>query len=85
VLVALTGRSITDDAVPAWINALGWLNPSWAFTYATRSVVPEYEAVTRRPPASAVGFEDWVGAPILAAWTVLPLVVGYLRFRSADL
>lgn len=85
VLVALTGRSITEDAVPAWIQIFGWLNPSWAFTYATRSVVPEYEAVTRRPGASAAGLEDWVGFPILAAWIVVPLLFGYLRFRAVDL
>jgi len=84
ILVALTGRSMTEGAVPAWIQLFGWLNPSWAFTYASRSVVPEYEAVTRRPIAGAAGLEDWVGFPILAAWIAVPLLVGSLRFRTAD-
>lgn len=85
VLVALTGRSLTEDAVPAWIQLVGSSNPSWAFTYATRSVVPEYEAVTRRPAAETAGLDDWIGFPILAVWLVVPLVVGHLRFRTADL
>ena len=34
--------------------------------------------------ADAFYLEPWFGFVVLALWIVLPLVVGYLRFESAD-
>lgn len=85
VLVGLSGRSVTQDAAPAWVQVVGALNPASAFVYAVRSLVPEYAAVTTLPAAEAAGLRNWVGFVVLACWLVVPLFAGGLRFRAADL
>jgi ABC-2 type transport system permease protein len=85
VLVALSGRSVTQDAVPGWIQFVGALNPASAFVYAVRSLVPEYVAVTTLPAAEGAGLQNWAGFVILAAWILVPLGLGLLRFSRADL
>ena len=85
VLVGLTGRNALHATVPEWIQFVGLWNPANAFTHATRAVVPAYGEVTTYPASDAAYLQDWIGFVVLACWIVVPLLMGYLRFRNADL
>jgi ABC-2 type transport system permease protein len=71
--------------LPDWFKFIGIANPSSAFMYATRSVLPMYRELTFYPDSSAVFLQEWVGFPLLLLWGVVPLAVGYYRFRTAHL
>lgn len=71
--------------LPNWIQVLNVLNPATAFQYAREAVLPAYSELTPAPESSAAYLQDWVGFPVLLAWVVTPLVLGYLRFERADI
>lgn len=79
------GQNIPEAGLPDWFKFIGLLNPSTAFMHATRSVIPEYSAITFYPEGSAFYLQDWVGFVILGVWGAVPLVLGYLRFERADI
>lgn len=70
---------IGTGAQPAWLELLGLLPPN-------RAAVAGFEAIaggrllTMTPFASA-----WLPVVVLVGWLVLPVTVGYLRFRDADI
>jgi ABC-2 type transport system permease protein len=70
--------------LPDWIQFVGLLNPSTAFTFAVRAVIPEYYEITVFSESEAVFLQDWVGFVVLAAWVVVPLAVATARFRRLD-
>lgn len=72
-------------SLPDWIQFVGLLNPSTAFTFAVRAVVPEYYELTVFPESDAIFLQDWVGFVVLAAWVVVPLALAAARFRRLDL
>lgn len=70
-------------------DAVSYLSPVVAYQKATNLVFPaeQHQPVFRRPqdvdlPAY---LGDEVSLAVFAAWLVVPLVVGYLRFDRADL
>lgn len=69
---------------PDWFNFLGMLNPSTAFMKASRAAIPAYRDLTFYPSQGSAYVQDWVGIPILVAWIVVPLALGYWRFARAD-
>lgn len=83
-LVAV-GPELPESGLPEWIQFVGLLNPSTAFEYATIALIPEFTELTTFPESDALYLEHWVGFPVLVAWIVLPLGVGYLRFKKTEL
>jgi ABC-2 type transport system permease protein len=79
------GPEAPPGGLPDWFKLLGVANPSTAFMYATRTVLPAYRELTFYPDSSAVLLQEWVGFPLLLLWGVVPLCVGYYRFRGAHL
>lgn len=84
----------------AWYVFLQWLNPVEAYAILADEVLgetfgaftiplfaPQDVGATDRIVAGDVPFylETWVPAVLLLAWTVVPVALGYLRFRRADL
>ncbi|MFC6990329.1 ABC transporter permease subunit [Haladaptatus sp. GCM10025707] len=71
--------------LPDVIQFAGVLNPARAFMFASRSALPAYYELTVYSESNAAFLQDWIGFPILAVWVVVPLSLGYLRFRAADI
>ena len=72
---------------PTWVEVLIVVNPMTAFEQSTRWLLRRLDENREVVQESADAFylEPWFGFVVLALWIVLPLVVGYLRFESADL
>jgi ABC-2 type transport system permease protein len=83
--LAVYGQEIPEGGLPDWFKFLGLANPSTSFMYAVRSVVPAYRELTFYPDSSAAYMQEWVGFPLLLCWGLVPLGLGYYRFRSAHL
>jgi len=79
------GPKAPPGGLPNWFKFIGLANPSTAFMYATRSVLPVYRELTFYPDSSAVFLQEWVGFPLLLLWGLVPLGFGYYRFRTAHL
>ena len=83
------------ETVPAWQMLLQQLNPSEAFGQLVDTALGGSDAPGAEGGAAALAgqvsgpvpfyLEDWFMLVILGAWTVVPVVVGHLRFRDADL
>ena len=85
VHLLVTGR-LPDAGVPAWFLLVRGLSPTGA-----------YNAVVQRALLGGAGVDAAVGGPspaylspvtflaVMAAWGAIPLAVGYLAFRRADL
>ncbi|KAB1193805.1 ABC transporter permease subunit [Haloferax sp. MBLA0076] len=79
-----------SSTVPAWYILVEGLSPSGAYSALVTAVlsannpaIPGAEALLGGPvPFYA---QWWVFALVLAAWTTIPLVLGYLVFRRTDL
>lgn len=83
--LATVGSTVPDSGLPNWIEFVGLCNPSTAFPYAARALVPEFAEITLLPEPDAVFLQNWLGFVVLAVWLVVPLSVGYARFRRCDL
>lgn len=83
--LATVGSELPPGGLPDWIQFAALLNPSTAFEFAARALVPEFTDLTTFPESDAVFLQDWVGFVVLAVWLVVPATVGYLRFRRVDL
>jgi ABC-2 type transport system permease protein len=88
------------DQFEAWYVFLQWLNPIEAYAVLTDAVLgesfgaftislfaPQDVSATGRVVAGEVPayLQDPAAVPILLGWFLLPVVLGYLRFRRADL
>ena len=70
-------------ARPDWAAFLSLLNPTVAYGYASAALFPALPTLaTENAPFY---LQDWFGFVILAAWIVVPLVLGYYRFTTTDL
>lgn len=78
-------------SAPDWYRFLLQLSPSTAYSNAIGTFLPDPASVA--PQANAAMqtgpepfyLEGWFGFVVLALWLVVPLVLGYLRFKDADL
>lgn len=73
-------------------NLLGFLSPSQAYSRLFNRLVQPRLAESAGGPATVPDIssqpfyvQDWFVFLLLAAWVVVPVVVGYLRFNGADL
>ncbi len=88
VLYLLEGRLVPLQEYPNWALFLSGLTPSAAYSTAMGAVLPESpNAVLGLGSSGDVPFylADWFGLVLLVAWAVVPVSLGYLRFRRADL
>lgn len=79
------GPTVPDGGLPGWFWFIGLVNPSAAFMWATRAVIPAYRELTFYPAPNALFLQEWVGFPLLLLWGLVPLGFGYYRFRKAHL
>jgi len=82
--LVIYGNDIPETGLPDWFKLLGLANPSTAFMHAVQVFVPEYAEITFYPEGSAWYLDDWMGFVVLAAWAVVPLVLGLWRFERTD-
>jgi ABC-2 type transport system permease protein len=85
IATATVGYTLPQTGGPPWLQALFMLNPSTAFAYATRAVIPEYREISILFDPTAFYLQDWVGFVVLALWITVPLALGYQRFNTDDL
>ncbi|WP_458206915.1 ABC transporter permease [Haladaptatus sp. NG-SE-30] len=88
LLYLLEGRLVPIQEYPNWALFISGLTPSAAYSTAMGAVLPESPtAVLGIGPAGDVPFylADWFGLVLLVAWAVVPVSLGYLRFRAVDL
>ncbi|MFD1513816.1 ABC transporter permease subunit [Halomarina rubra] len=69
------------------VTFLAVLSPRQAFLIAFSAITPADQNVNAPGGANVDAFwlQDWFGFVVLAFWLVVPLALGYLRFRRADL
>lgn len=77
-------------SVPAWFLLLEGLSPSGAYSALVTRALSRADPALPGPEALLGGpvpvfLEWWVFALVLVAWTVVPLVGGYVAFERADL
>lgn len=88
-LVFLETGSVPEPPLPGWYPYVAQLNPQNAYrTLATAPFeeTPLIETVAGTPGAtSAVALEPWFAGVVLLWWGTAPLLIGYYRFRRADL
>lgn len=72
---------------PDWVEVLFVVNPMNGWRQSTRWLLRRVseEQEVQETSVDAFYLEPWFGFVVLAVWVVLPLVVGYLKFESADL
>ena len=80
------GFSLPDmTSIPNWSMFFSLLRPQTAFDFAAAAVIPEASSNGDIFGVQAFYLQNWVGFVVLAAWIVVPLGFGYLRFNSTDL
>jgi ABC-2 type transport system permease protein len=87
IVFLVNGLSLPQQLPGDWYFFLQSLSPGSAYSSAARSLLPKNPttlAVTGQTP-DAFYLQDWFGFVILAAWIVVPLALGYLRFEGTDL
>ena len=72
---------------PEWARVLLNVNPMRGWQTSADWLINQLaeNGESAQNSADAFYLEPWFGFVVLALWIVLPLVVGYLRFESADL
>jgi ABC-2 type transport system permease protein len=86
-LVLVVTGAMPGETVPAWFLLVQALSPSGAYNALVQVVLaggPAAMAARLAGPIPAY-LDPLVFLGILLAWTVVPLLVGYDRFRRADL
>jgi|AntRauTorcE11898_2_1112593.scaffolds.fasta_scaffold04862_3 ABC-2 type transport system permease protein len=86
----LNGFSFPSGPAPTWARVWAHLQPMASLRNAIAEMSPPlteaFGAYAAQIPASQPYYtEPWFGALVTAAWIVLPVTLGYVRLRSADL
>jgi len=91
VLYAATGNFFMEDP-PTWFELLGSISPMTAYEGAARSVLEVdigsafgTSSSTAATASDPLFLQDWFGFVVLAAWMLVPLAIGYVRFQRANL
>lgn len=81
-LLLFVVRRLTGSAPdPSLFLAIGNLSPGAAYA----NVVGGYLGNVTPPGRTHVTGEPWFGALVLVVWATVPVLLGYARFRAADL
>lgn len=73
---------------PEWVQFLGVLAPSQAYSNAVFALLPDDPRGSLGGAAQtpdAFYLQEWFGIVVLLFWLVVPIALGYLRFKRADL
>jgi ABC-2 type transport system permease protein len=85
VHLSLTGQ-LPGESVPAWFLFLQSVSPTGAYTAVIRDVLSwGAPAVGAGPGGLSILLHTGVPLFLLTAWTIVPMAVGFARFRRADL
>jgi ABC-2 type transport system permease protein len=79
----LNGFSAPGGPKPEWAIFLDRLSPVQAYQAAFSGYVPTEGTVVS--PPDAFYYSDWFGVLVLVGWAVVPVALGYRRFRQVDL
>ncbi len=84
------GFSFSPDPAPTWVRIWQHLQPMAAVRNVLAGVKPDLTvALVAYTPGLPDGdpyyAEPWFGAIVVLAWIVLPVTLGYLKLRTADL
>lgn len=91
-------RGLFQGGPPDWYLFFLRLSPTNAYSAVVGTLLPDPQGIGGGPGAGPgagggaaqagadpVFLQDWFGLVILAAWVVVPVGLGYLRFRDIDL
>lgn len=85
----LVEGSLPQGALPAWFYLVRVLNPNNAYTQAADLVFSGAGPFvsSQGVVGSSMPFyvQNWFGLVVLAFWLVVPVVLGYWRFRRVDI
>lgn len=73
---------------PEWVQFLSVLAPSQAYSNAVFALLPDDPRGSLGGAAQtpdAFYLQEWFGIVVLLFWLVVPIALGYLRFKRADL
>jgi ABC-2 type transport system permease protein len=88
---SVLGGYFPRASAPDWYRLLLQLSPSSAYNTAIGTFLPDPASVAPQTNTAAQAgsmpyfLEGWFGFVILAIWLVVPLVLGYLKFKKSDL
>ncbi|WP_160134357.1 ABC transporter permease subunit [Halococcus salsus] len=86
VRYVINGFSLPSLAQPPnWQLFFSLLNPQTAFTSAAAAVIPSISGIATALDSPPIYLQNWFGFVVLAAWIVVPIALGYLRFNGTDL
>lgn len=72
------GELVDPTAAPTWYNALLQVPP-------TNAVAAAVDGLGEASTAGPLVALEWVAAPLVIAWLVVPLAIAHLRFTRADI
>ncbi|WP_255169523.1 ABC transporter permease [Natrononativus amylolyticus] len=84
----LTGNVFPEPPAPGWYLFVPRLNPMGAYDGALYGLLPDatlQEIAFWHEGELPFYLSDWFAVLILLAWLVVPVALGYLRFRNLDL
>ncbi len=84
-LVWLVNGFSAVTAEPAWAEFLQAINPANSYKALASTFAPSFEGMGGLVDGSAVYRTRWFAMAVMAAWALLAPLLGYLRFRDADL
>lgn len=75
------------SAAPSWFHFVGMVSPTSAYTTLVQDFAGEatVSIAAAYPDGVPIYLTGWAAIVVLAAWAVVPVAVGYWRFREADL
>ncbi|WP_458206789.1 ABC transporter permease subunit [Haladaptatus sp. NG-SE-30] len=79
----LNGFSMPQGAQPEWVIFIDRLGPVKAYQTATNALMESGGMWV--PPGDAFYYSGWFAIVVLVCWAVVPVTLGYRRFRSVDL
>lgn len=68
---------------PNWAVFLSTLNPQVAYSRATSALLPDLASASTT--SAPFYLQNWFGFVILALWLLVPVALGYRRFKGTDL
>ena len=79
------GFVLPNTPPPAWAQFLELLSPQMAYQYTLAALIPDLAVLTQTTDSNPFYLQNWFGFVVLLGWAVVPLSIGYLRFRRTDL
>ena len=86
-LVYVTNGFALPETMPNWIYVVNQIPPSSAYTTAMMALIPDAIVMGDSAAQEIDAFyaTEWLGVVMLVFWIVVPLAIGYRRFKNADL